>query len=59
MIRRIPEADPWPPERLAEVRHHVVVLAAEAEAQLAWLDAPPIVYPVNELGNGLWDMRPA
>jgi hypothetical protein len=51
--------DSWPPERLAEVREHLVVLAAEAEAQLAWLDAPPIVYPVNELGNGLLDMWPA
>jgi hypothetical protein len=51
--------DSWPPERLADVRNHVVVLAAKAEAQLAWLDAPPFVYPVNELGNGLLDMWPA
>jgi hypothetical protein len=44
---------PWP-DRLSDVRDHVAVLAADAEAQLAWLDAPPIVYPVNELGLGLW-----
>jgi hypothetical protein len=52
-------SDPWPPERLAEVREQVVVLAAEPEDQLAWLDAPPVVYPVNELGNGLLDRWPA
>jgi hypothetical protein len=58
-VEDVISSDPWPPERLADVRDHVVVLAAEAEDQRAWLDAPPIVYPVNELGNGLWDKWPA